>query len=316
MNSLKVIIVVPCYDEELVLRETAKRLRKKLLNLSKANVINPNSKIVFVDDGSKDKTWEVIIRLNREDRTFQGIRLSRNRGHQNALLAGLMFAKDHADVVISVDADLQDDIEVIDNMLEERKKGAEIVYGVRSGRKADNWFKKTTAIFFYRIMNILGVETIYNSADYRLMSQRALNELEKYKEVNLFLRGIVPLLGFKTSIVEYERAKRFAGESKYPLKKMVNFAIDGITSFSVKPLRLIAIFGSIVSITSILVAIYVLIMRVLGDTVEGWTFIMLSIWFIGGVQVFSLGVVGEYIGKIYNETKARPKYIIEKVLAD
>jgi glycosyltransferase involved in cell wall biosynthesis len=314
MKNPKISIVIPCYNEEPVLRETAKRLKKKLLDLNKTKEIDPDSKIIFIDDGSKDKTWEIIASLNKQDKVFQGIKLSRNRGHQNALFAGLMFAKNRADAVISMDADLQDDIEILNEMLKEYKNGAKIVHGVRSDRKTDNWFKKNTAIFFYKIMSILGVETIYNSADYRLMSQHALNELERYKEVNLFLRGIIPLLGFKTSVVKYERAKRFAGESKYPLKRMVDFAIDGITSFSVKPLRIIAAFGFFVSLASIFVAIYVLVMRVLGNTVEGWTFIMLSIWFIGGVQVLSLGIVGEYIGKIYNETKARPKYIIEKIL--
>lgn len=308
----RLYLAIPCYNEEEVLLETSKQLKSKLSVLIKKGVVSSDSRIIFVDDGSKDTTWEIIESLYKKDKMYGGIKLSRNRGHQNALLAGLMSAKDDADVVISLDADLQDDIDAIDKMIHAYKAGAEIVYGVRSARKKDTFFKKATAQGFYSLMSKLGVDSVYNHADYRLMSKRAILELEQFSEVNLFLRGIIPLLGFNTAIVEYERAERFAGESKYPLKKMLNFAIDGITSFSVKPLRIVTSLGFIVSLASLLIMIYALTSKLLGHAVEGWTFTILSVWFIGGVQMLSLGVVGEYIGKIYNEVKARPRFIIEK----
>ncbi len=276
------------------------------------NYISSNSKILFIDDGSKDTTWDIIEDLNTNDDLFIGLKLSRNRGHQNALLAGLMDAKEHADIAISMDADLQDDINVIDKFVEEYYRGNDIVYGVRSKREKDTFLKRFTAESFYKFMKALGVDIIFNHADYRLMSKRTLEALSQFKEVNLFLRGIIPLIGFKSSIVVYERNERFAGESKYPLKKMLNFAFDGITSFSIKPIRIITAIGSIIFIISTLFLMYSLIMKFLGKTVVGWTSIVCSIWMIGGIQLLCLGVIGEYIGKIYNEVKSRPKYIIEK----
>ncbi|MBQ3469438.1 glycosyltransferase family 2 protein [Candidatus Saccharibacteria bacterium] len=306
-------IVVPCYNEEECLNETTKRLSKKLDNLVEANVIDKKSRIVYVDDGSKDKTWEKIESFGGP---VIGVKLSRNRGHQNALLAGLMYAKEHADVVISMDADLQDDIDAIDKMLDKFADGYEIVYGVRSERKNDTTFKRNTALAFYKLMNKLGAEVVYNSADYRLMSKRALEELAEYKEVNLFLRGLVPLIGLKSTKVEYPRAERFAGESKYPLKKMVKFAWDGITSFSIKPIRMILWLGVIIFFISLVITLYALIMKLLGNVVSGWTFIICSIWILGGLQMISLGLVGEYIGKIYAESKHRPRYTIEKIIGE
>ena len=307
-------LVIPAFNEEEVLDSTSKALKEKMNNLIKNKKISRESKVLFVDDGSKDKTWHIIENLHAKDKLFIGVKLSGNRGHQFALLAGLMEAKKYADAVISMDADLQDDINVIDKMLEEYKNGNEIVYGVRSSRKKDTFFKRTTAQMFYKLMKFLGVNIIYNHADCRLMSKRALEELENFKEANLFLRGIVPLLGFQNSIVYYERGKREAGVSKYPLKKMLAFAADGITSFSIKPLRFILAIGIIILIISIFIMLYAVIVKILGHTVAGWTFLTISIWFIGGLQMISIGVIGEYIGKIYNETKARPRYIIEKIL--
>ena len=283
-------------------------------NLIKENKISKDSKVMFVNDGSKDKTWELIEEYHNEDPLFVGVKLSRNKGHQNALLAGLMTAKKYADITISMDADLQDDINVIDKMIEENNKGSEIVYGVRSSRKKDSWFKRFTAESFYKLMRVMGVEVVFNHADCRLMSKRALDELERFDEVNLFLRGIVPLIGFQTSVATYERKERAAGESKYPLKKMVSFAWDGITSFSVKPLKMITTLGFIMLFISIIMIIYTIVVKILGNTVDGWAFIMLSIWFIGGVQLVSVGLIGEYVGKIYSETKHRPRYIIEREL--
>lgn len=307
-------LVIPCYNEEEVLYETTKQLKIKMEVLIKKKKISKDSKVMYVNDGSKDKTWEIIQDIHKKETLFTGITLSRNRGHQNALLAGLMCAKKYADMVISMDADLQDDIGVIDKMVEKYKEGCEIVYGVRSSRDKDTWFKKTTAEGFYKFMQAMGVDIVYNHADCRLMSKRALDELENYTEVNLFLRGIVPLIGFKSEVVTYERNERFAGESKYPLKKMLAFAFDGITSFSIKPIRIILTTGLLFSIISVLVLIYCLIQKWVGNTVEGWTFIACSIWLLSGVQLISLGVIGEYIGKIYNETKRRPRYIIEREL--
>lgn len=307
-------LVIPCYNEEEVLPITKKALKEKMKNLIKEGKISKDSKVMFVNDGSKDKTWELIEEYHQEDPLFVGVKLSRNKGHQNALLAGLMTAKKYADITISMDADLQDDIGVIDKMIEENNKGAEIVYGVRSSRKKDSFFKRFTAESFYKLMRLMGVEVVFNHADCRLMSKRALDELENFDEVNLFLRGIVPLIGFQTSVATYERNERAAGESKYPLKKMLSFAWDGITSFSVKPLKMITTLGFIMLFISIIMIIYTLIVKILGNTVDGWAFIMLSIWFIGGVQLVSVGLIGEYVGKIYSETKHRPRYIIEKEL--
>ena len=261
-------------------------------------------------DGSKDKTWSIIEELHNKNNIFSGINLSRNRGHQNALLAGLMTAKDYADMTISLDADLQDDIDVIDKFVEEYYNGSDIVYGVRSSRQTDTFFKRTTALAFYKFMSGLGVDMIYNHADYRLMSKRALEGLAQFKEVNLFLRGMVPLIGYRYSIVEYERHERFAGESKYPLRKMIAFALDGITSLSIKPIRIISGLGFTICFISILALLYSFIVKFFGETVTGWTSLTLSIWILGGIQLLSLGVIGEYIGKIYNETKQRPRFII------
>lgn len=309
-------LVVPCYNEEEVLHETTKRLDEKMNSLISQKVISKKSKVMYVNDGSKDSTWELIKTINKENKLFTGITLSRNRGHQNALLGGLMTAKKYADVVISMDADLQDDINAIDEMLEKYYSGCDIVYGVRSSRKKDSFFKKTTAQGFYKFMKFLGVECVYNHADYRLTSKRVLDEFENFKEVNLFLRGMFPLVGYKSDIVYYERGERFAGESKYPLKKMLNFAWDGITSFSVKPLRFICTIGFIILFISIVIMIYSLVRYLTGNTVHGWTFLSISIWFIGGLQMISIGIIGEYIGKMYNETKQRPRYIISENLEE
>lgn len=307
-------MVIPCYNEEEVLPETTKRLEKKLGDLIKKKVISEKSKVMYVNDGSKDKTWELIKNINKDNPMFTGICLSRNRGHQNALVAGLLTAKEYADVVISMDADLQDDINAIDEMLEKYYDGCDIVYGVRSARKTDTFFKRVTAEGFYKFMQMMGVDVVYNHADYRLTSKKVLNNFQDYKEVNLFLRGIFPLIGYKSDKVYYERAERFAGESKYPLKKMLNFAWDGITSFSVKPLRLICMLGFVILFISIVIMIYSLVRKLTGNTIDGWTFLNISIWFIGGLQMISLGVIGEYVGKMYNETKARPRFIVAENL--
>ena len=310
-------IVIPCYNEEEVLFETTKRLEKKVYNLIKKKIISPKSKILFVNDGSKDNTWEIIKKISSEKEIFTGVSLSKNKGHQNALVAGLMTAKEYADVVISMDADLQDDINAIDKMLDEYfNNKTEIVYGVRSSRKKDTLFKKHTAQLFYKLMKFMGVDIIYNHADYRLTSKRDLDNFEEYNEVNLFLRGIFPLIGFKHSIVYYERNERFAGESKYPLKKMLSFACEGITSFSIKPLRIILGIGVVILLISISIMIYSLFRYIDGQTVEGWTFLSISIWFIGGIQMICTGVIGEYIGKMYLETKKRPRYAIEENLLE
>ena len=274
------------------------------------------SRVMYVNDGSKDTTWDIIQKISKKEELFTGISLSRNRGHQNALLAGLMTAKEKADMVISMDADLQDDINAMDEMIDKYYDGCDIVYGVRSSRKKDSFFKRNTAQGYYKVMKKLGVDLVYNSADYRLMSKRALNELSNYKEVNLFLRGIIPLLGFKTDIVKYERAERFAGESKYPLKKMINLAVDGILSFSEKPLKYICVFGFIISFISFLFLIYVIIGHFVGNSVQGWTTIIVLICLFGGVEISCIGIVGEYIAKIYSETKQRPRYIIETNLEE
>ena len=309
-----VYFVVPCYNEQEVLNETAKRLLLKMEKLISDCKIDEASRIVFIDDGSRDETYSIISKLHSENERFCGIKLSRNQGHQNALLAGLMTVKDKCDAAISLDADLQDDIDVIDEFIDKFNEGCDVVYGVRSSRKKDTVFKRTTAQVFYKLMLFLGVEMVYNHADYRLMSSRALNALSNFKEVNLFLRGIVPLVGFKSATVAYERHERFAGESKYPLKKMIAFAVDGITSFSIKPIRMVFCLGVLIFLCSIAVLIYSLIRHFFGHTVTGWTTTVVSIWALGGIQLLSLGVVGEYIGKIYKEVKARPKFIIEEEL--
>ena len=306
----KLYLVLPCYNEEEVLHETSSRLLEKMSKMIEKEMIHPNSKILFVNDGSKDKTWEIIEELHNKNDIFCGVNLSRNKGHQNALLAGLMTVKEYADMAISLDADLQDDIDVIDKFVEEFYKGNDVVYGVRSSRETDTFFKRTTALGFYKFMNALGVDVVYNHADYRLMSKRALEGLSEFKEANLFLRGIVPLIGYKHTTVEYERHERFAGESKYPLKKMLNFAWDGITSFSIKPIRIITSLGFCIFIVSLIAIVYSFISKIMGNAEAGWTSITGSIWMIGGIQLLCLGVIGEYIGKIYTETKHRPRYII------
>ena len=313
MNN-KLYMVIPCYNEEEVLPETSKRLREKINSLIEKGKIDKESRIVFVNDGSKDKTWEIIKTLHEEDPVFSGINLTRNRGHQNALLAGLMTVMDYADMAISMDADLQDDVDAIDEMIDKYLDGIDIVYGVRSSRAKETFFEKATAEGFYKIMNSMGANTVFNHADYRLMSKRALEGLSQFQEVNLFLRGIVPMIGYPTDVVYYERGERFAGESKYPLGKMLSFAIEGITSLSTKPIRMITFLGFFIFLVSIGILIYSLVRHFMGATIVGWTTLMVSVWGIGGLILLSLGVVGEYIGKIYLETKARPRFIVEQFL--
>lgn len=307
-------LVIPCYNEEEVLPETTRQLTEKMNDLMARGLIAQESRIVYVNDGSKDNTWALIERYHRENPLVNGVDLSRNRGHQNALLAGLMTVKDEADVVISLDADLQDDVDAIDRFLEKYYEGCEVVYGVRSARKTDSWFKRHSAQAFYKLMKFFGVDIVYNHADYRLMSRRVLGELAQYGEVNLFLRGLVPLVGFPSGVVEYERRERFAGTSKYPLKKMLSFALDGVTSFSIKPIRFITGLGLLIFAVSILMLLYFLIVHWTGHTVAGWTSIMVSVWAIGGLQLLAIGVIGEYIGKTYLETKRRPRYIVKRYL--
>lgn len=309
-------VVIPCYNEEEMLDETTKQLKVKLEKLIKDNVISKQSRVMYVNDGSKDSTWELIKKINKKEKLFTGITLSRNRGHQNALLGGLITAKEHADIIISMDADLQDDINAIDEMIKKYYDGNEVVYGVRSARKKDTLFKRVTAEGFYKFMQKMGVDIVFNHADYRLTSKRVLDEFSNFSEVNLFLRGMFPLIGFKSDVVYYERNERIAGESKYPLKKMLNFAWDGITSFSVKPIRLVLNIGIVIFALSVVMIIYSIVRKILGETVSGWTFIVCSIWFVAGIQMLSIGIVGEYIGKVYSETKKRPRYIIEENLLD
>lgn len=309
-------LVIPCYNEEEMLPITARALIEKMSTLIESGKISPESKVMFVDDGSKDRTWEFIGRLHKSSPLFTGLKLSRNKGHQNALLAGLMTAKNYADIIVSMDADLQDDINAIDGFLEKRAEGCDIVYGVRSSREKDTAFKRGTAQGYYKLLKKLGVEITYNHADYRLMSKRAVESLAEFKEVNLFLRGLVPMVGFKSDIVTYERAERQAGESKYPLKKMISFAVEGITSLSVKPIRLITSLGLIVFLISIIMLLYFFVTFCLGKAVIGWSTIVISIWALGGLQLLAIGVIGEYIGKIYLETKERPKFIIERNLEE
>ena len=311
---IKLFLVIPYYKEQEVLPETSARLKRKMQQMIEQNRISPASRVVFVNDGSTDKTWEMIQALHKEDRLFSGIDLSRNRGHQNALLAGLMTVKDIADVTISMDADLQDDIDAIDQMLDQYFNGCDIVYGVRSKRQTDTFFKRFTAESFYHLMRWLGADIVFNHADYRLMSQRALQGLSQFKEVNLFLRGLVPLVGYRSGIVTYERHERFAGESKYPLKKMLAFAVEGITALSTRPIRFISQLGVGIFLFSIFMLLYFLLRYFTGNTVTGWASIAVSVWAIGGLQLLAIGVIGEYIGKIYLESKSRPRYIIEQFL--
>ena len=313
---MKLCMVIPCYNEEEVLLETSKRLLEKYDSLCLVGKISPNSKIVFVDDGSKDQTWPIISRLSKENEYIEGIKLSRNRGHQNALLAGLMTVKNDFDAVISMDADLQDDINAIDQMIDSFNNGNDIVYGVRSNRKKDSWFKRFTAQTFYKIMKWMGAETVYNHADFRLMSRRALEALSEFPEVNLFLRGMVPLIGFSTDTVYYERNERFAGKSKYPFRKMLSFAFEGITSLSIRPIGLIIRLGILFCLVGAGILVYALVQHFLGHTTAGWTSLMASIWVLGGIQLSAIGVIGKYIGKIYLETKHRPRFIIEKNTMD
>ena len=311
---MKLYLVIPCYNEQEVLGETAKRTAEKLRELASVGKISSQSRICFVDDGSKDDTWKIIEELCAADEIYSGVKLSRNKGHQNALLAGLMSVKDECDAAISLDADLQDDIGAIDKMVDKYTEGCDVVYGVRSSRKTDKMFKRTTARCFYKMMRTMGVELVYDHADYRLMSKRALEALSEFDEVNLFLRGLVPLIGFKSDVVEYERNKRFAGKSKYPLKKMISFAFEGVTSMSIKPIRMISVLGFFIFLTSIGMLLYSLIRHFTGNTVEGWTSIVVSVWAIGGLQLLAIGVIGEYIGKIYLEAKRRPKYVVDKLI--
>ena len=310
----KLYLVIPCYNEEEVLPETEKRLTAKLNRMIEAGIVTGDSKMFFVDDGSKDATWSIIEELHNENPLVGGIKLTRNRGHQNALLAGLMTVREDCDITISLDADLQDDIEVLDKFVEQYMDGCEIVYGVRNSRQTDSFFKRSTAQMFYKLMRAMGVEVVYNHADYRLLSRRALDKLKNFKEVNLFLRGMVPMIGFKQGVVEYERHERFAGKSKYPLRKMLNFAEDGITSLSVKPIRMISSLGFIVFFISLIMLIYFIVGAITGGTAQGWASIICSVWALGGLQLLAIGIVGEYIGKIYLESKHRPRYIVEEYL--
>ena len=309
-----VYFVIPCYNEEAVLPETTRRMTDKLNAMRAAGLIGEKSRILYVDDGSKDRTWKLVSQFNRENPWVEGVKLSHNRGHQHALLCGLMSAMPRCDAAISMDADLQDDIDALDQFVKKFQEGCDVVYGVRNKRDTDTWFKRTTAEGFYKVMQLLGVDVVFNHADYRLMSKRALEALSEYREVNLFLRGIVPLIGYRSDYVYYDRHERFAGESKYPLKKMLSFALDGITSFSVKPLKLISNLGILISVLSILGLLYALISYFAGWAVTGWTAIVCSIWLLGGLQMLCLGVVGGYIGKIYSEVKARPRYRVEEYL--
>lgn len=314
MNKSTIIIVVPCYNEQEILADSNNRLLNLLQQLISDNIISPNSRILYVNDGSRDSTWQIIKRLHDETPLVCGVNLAKNVGQQNALVAGLSVALESGDAVITIDADLQDDINAIPEMVKKFQEGNDIVYGVRQERKTDSFFKRQSALFFYKLMEILGVNTVYNHADYRLMSNQAVNELLKYKERNLFLRGIVPLIGYQTAHVYYNRDKRVAGKSKYSFLTMLNFAIDGVTSFSIKPVRMVFILGLIFILISFGILIYVLHALISGNAVQGWTSIILSIWFVGGCILIGLGIVGEYIGKIYIEVKDRPRYNIKEII--
>jgi len=310
-------MVIPCYNEEEVLRETAARMRDKYLSLEQQKLISPESRIVFVNDGSKDSTWDIIKDLHAASpELFSGIDLAHNSGHQNAVLAGLMTVKDLCDISITMDADLQDDINAVDEMVKKYYEGNQVVYGVRSARKTDTFFKKFTAESFYKFMKLMGADVVYNHADFRLMSRRVLEELSGFKEVNLFLRGMVPLIGFQSCSVFYERSERFAGESKYPLRKMISFAVNGITSFSTKPLKFITATGFIMSVMSVFAFIWAFVAKFAGFAELGWSSLLCSIWLIGGLQLFCLGIIGEYVGKIYAEVKHRPRFIVADFLND
>ena len=311
-----IYFVIPCYNEQEVLPITAEQLRIKYDQLLQSGLIAESSRILLVDDGSKDRTWQIISQLHQKDSRFQGVKLSRNRGHQNALLAGLMTARSFCDAAISLDADLQDDINAMDAMLQKFQDGCDIVYGVRSDRETDTVFKRCTAQGYYKFMSGMGGELVYNHADYRLMSRRALDGLAGFGEVNLFLRGIVPMIGYRSDIVTYARKERPAGKSKYPLKKMLAFAWEGLTSLSIRPIRMITILGTLIFLVSIGMLIYSVIRHAMGATITGWTSLAVSIWAIGGLQLLAIGIIGEYIGKVYLETKSRPKYIIETYLGD
>lgn len=310
-KSVNLYVVVPCYNEEAVLGETSKRMLELFGKMKSDGLINDKSRIVFVDDGSRDKTWSIINSLSKEHTEIAGIKLAKNAGHQNALFGGLMTVKNDCDCVISIDADLQDDINVIPEMIKNYLDGYDVVYGVRNKRDKDTFFKRTSAVAFYKLMQVMGVNIVFNHADYRLMSKRALDGLSQFHERNLFLRGMVPLVGYRSTSVYYDRSERFAGESKYPLKKMLSFAVDGITSFSISPIRLISALGAIVCVFSVVMAAYAVIQKLMGRAGMGWASLMVSIWFIGGVQLLSIGLIGEYIGKLYKEVKRRPRYIIE-----
>ena len=311
---MKLALVVPCYNEEEVLEDTTKQLCELFDQLHKKGKIDEESYILFVNDGSKDQTWNLISKFNEQEKWVSGLNLAGNVGHQNALYAGLMTAYKNVDATISIDADLQDDINVIENMIDEFNKGNDIVYGVRNDRTSDSFFKRFTAQSFYKLMTVMGVKSVYNHADFRLMSARAVEQLGNYKERNLFLRGMVPLIGYNTSCVYYARKERMAGESKYPLKKMLSFAFDGITSLSVKPIRMISMLGILIFGVSVIALLYLLVGSLLGATQPGWPSLIVSIWALGGLQLLAIGVVGEYIGKIYLETKGRPRFIIEDFL--
>lgn len=313
-NVDRLYVVVPCYNEEEVLPETVRRLTEKLRSLQKRGLIGEGSRMLLVDDGSRDRTWEMIREYHQSNPLVEGLKLARNRGHQNALLAGLMAAKERCDLTVSMDADLQDDIDAIDGMLEKYREGCDVVYGVRSSRETDTAFKRGTALAFYRLMNAMGAETVYNHADYRLMSRRALEGLSQFREVNLFLRGLVPMVGYRTATVEYRRGERFAGESKYPLTKMLNFAVDGITSLSVRPIRVMALAGAVLFAGGCLWLAVLLALWLLGRQVTAAAVIVASVWGAAGLQLLGLGLIGEYLGKIYLETKARPRYLVETEL--
>lgn len=317
MNErVKLYVVVPCYNEEEVLPETSAQMLSLFEKMRSDELIGDDSRIVFVDDGSKDNTWDIISSLTAAHKEISGVKLARNAGHQNALYGGLMTIKDECDCAVSIDADLQDDINAIPEMVRKFRDGYDIVYGVRKKRDKDSLFKRTTAVAFYKLMSFMGVKIIFNHADYRLMSRRALETLADFPERNLFLRGMVPLIGFKSASVYYDRNERFAGSSKYPLRKMLSFAFDGITSFSISPIRMISVLGALVCVFSAAMAVYALIEKLLGNTGAGWASLMVSIWFIGGVQLLSVGLIGEYIGKLYKEVKRRPRYIIEAYISE
>ncbi len=316
-KKVKAYVVLPCYNEEAVLHETCRQLLGVFDEMKADRLISDESRIVFVDDGSKDRTWELISELQEKHIEVLGIKMAHNVGHQNVLYGGLMTIKDECDCAISIDADLQDDIHVIPEMIRKfRDEECEIVYGVRNKRDTDTFFKRTTALGFYKFMQIMGVNVVYNHADYRLMGRRALNGLSEFPERNMFLRGMVPLIGYKTDSVYYDRNERFAGESKYPLKKMLAFAFDGITSFSINPIRWISTVGALACIFAFIMLIYTIVEKILGQTSNGWASLMCSVWFIGGFQLLGIGLIGEYIGKMYKEVKRRPRYIVEKVIGE